>query len=173
MGSHRAQLTEQLAAVAARRPVLRRLAQSVARRAARRHYVAAVAVIVEDDQVLLARHRFRNDAWSMPGGWVRRLEDPARACEREVQEELGITVTAVSPVAVEPHAIDGRPLSYGGLTVAFRCVPTGAQPVEVRSVEIAEARWVDVADVEHYVHGFQIDALEGALRHRRGWSELQ
>lgn len=167
MGSHRSQLTTRLAAFAAGRPFLRRIAHTVARRAARRHYVAAIAVVLADDRVLLARHRFRENAWSLPGGWVRRLEDPARACEREVREELGMAVEAVAPVAVEPHAVEGKPVAYGGLSIAYRCVPIDrAQPLPAASVEITEARWIDVVAASDFVDGFQLDALDAALRHR-------
>jgi 8-oxo-dGTP pyrophosphatase MutT (NUDIX family) len=166
MGPHRAQLTDRLATAAARRPWARRLAHTAARRWAGRHWVAAVAVILRGDEVLLARHRFRGDTWSLPGGWARRREDPARACEREVREELGITVRAVSPVAVELHAVDGRAVAYGGLSIAYLCVTDETGLPAARSVEISDVRWVPIAATGRYVHGFQIDALAAAADRR-------
>ncbi|HEY6815839.1 MAG TPA: NUDIX domain-containing protein, partial [Croceibacterium sp.] len=65
----------------------------------RRH---SVVVIVFDDrgQVLLVRHSYGPPVWSLPGGGMARHEDPRRAAEREVREELGCGVTDLTEIDV-------------------------------------------------------------------------
>lgn len=62
--------------------------------------VAAV-VLNERDEVLLFRHTYRGkEPWGLPGGWLQRHEDPARAVEREIREEAGLEVRAEYPMRV-------------------------------------------------------------------------
>lgn len=128
---------------------------------ARRHYVAAIAVVLDGDDVLVAEHRFRSNRWALPGGWVHRLEDPARACEREVAEELGLDVRAIAVVAVDVHAVDGRPIRYGGLSIAYRCVLTNESSRDVvqPSIEISGSRWIERSDWSTVLSGFELNAV--------------
>jgi 8-oxo-dGTP pyrophosphatase MutT (NUDIX family) len=96
----------------------------------------------------------------LPGGRWRAGEAPDAAVEREVAEETGVTVLAVSgaigevrfgervacrvahPVAVV-NGIDG---AYPSLHVLFECLGTG-EPRDVPG-ETADARWWPLDDVE-------------------------
>jgi 8-oxo-dGTP pyrophosphatase MutT (NUDIX family) len=42
------------------------------------------------DQILLVRHAYGPRDWDLPGGMVRRGEDPAATARREMHEELGV-----------------------------------------------------------------------------------
>ncbi len=70
----------------------------------------AVAVLVErDDKVLLVRrgNRPKQGFWTLPAGFVDAGEDPARAAERECQEETGLVVRVsglVDVLAGQEHA---------------------------------------------------------------------
>lgn len=59
-----------------------------------RHHVGAVGAIFNDTgQILLVEHIFRpHYPWGLPGGWVERGEDPAKAVRRELEEELKLQV---------------------------------------------------------------------------------
>jgi 8-oxo-dGTP pyrophosphatase MutT (NUDIX family) len=42
------------------------------------------------DQILLVRHTYGPREWDLPGGMVKRGEDPADTARREMHEELGV-----------------------------------------------------------------------------------
>ena len=65
-----------------------------ARLLAPKNYVGAVgAIFNHTGQVLMVEHVFRPDyPWGLPGGWVDRGENPAHTVQREVKEELNLTV---------------------------------------------------------------------------------
>jgi ADP-ribose pyrophosphatase YjhB (NUDIX family) len=56
--------------------------------------VAAAALVEKEGQVLLARRVNEpfQGLWSLPAGFVNAHENPARAAERECQEETGLQV---------------------------------------------------------------------------------
>lgn len=58
------------------------------------HRIAAGALVVQDDKVLLVRHRKPGayDFWVAPGGGAEGAEDLHSALRREVQEESGLLV---------------------------------------------------------------------------------
>jgi len=161
-----------LTAFVAGQPRLHRLANFAARRMAGRAFVGTSAVVVDGDDVLVARRRFRGDSWGLPGGWINRREEPSVACEREVFEETGIEVDAVAILATDVHAHQGQPVRYFGLTLAFYCVPRG--PVDRTrpppSAEVSELRWVPRSSCEAFVDDFSLTAIDIAFSRRRGSS---
>jgi 8-oxo-dGTP pyrophosphatase MutT (NUDIX family) len=99
--------------------------------------VGAMCVIERDDgDLLLVRQSYR-DGWGVPGGLLRRREEPADGARREAEEEVGVVVeTQGEPVVV----IDAR---VRRIDVVFRCRirPPVPDVVAPASVEIAEVRW--------------------------------
>jgi 8-oxo-dGTP pyrophosphatase MutT (NUDIX family) len=146
-----------------RLPAATRVARCVARNLAGRHFVGTIAVVADRNppldgpRVLLVRHVFHGHRWGVPGGWVRRREDPAAACVREVAEETGIVVRAVELLGCELHAINGVPVRYGGMTIAYRCdlVDAGGSQPSARSIEVADVRWFAPAEAMSLVTGFE------------------
>ena len=66
-----------------------------------------VAVIERSDRRLLIGQRRRNDTsplkWEFPGGKVRPGESPETALERELQEELGVTLVKSTEIGRVRH----------------------------------------------------------------------
>ena len=57
--------------------------------------LAGVKCVLSDGgAVLLVRHTYGRRSWDLPGGKVRRGEPPRSAAEREIDEELGLRITA-------------------------------------------------------------------------------
>ena len=48
----------------------------------------------EKNEVLLFKHTYRKQSWSLPGGYLKAGEHPAEALEREIKEESGLVVSA-------------------------------------------------------------------------------
>lgn len=71
--------------------------------------VAAAVLIEQDERVLLVRRAIepQKGRWTLPVGFVDAGEDPARAAERECQEETGLLVVVTSlldVMAAQEHA---------------------------------------------------------------------
>jgi len=65
-------------------------------------------VLTDGDQVLLVRHTYGPRVWDLPGGSVRRAEDPAAAATREMHEELGVRIEHWTPLGQIEIAIEHR-----------------------------------------------------------------
>jgi 8-oxo-dGTP pyrophosphatase MutT (NUDIX family) len=97
----------------------------------------AVCVLTRSDEVLLVRHTYgRRSQWDLPGGGLKRGEDPRLGMEREMREELGVDV-------VDAQFLGELFERIGGKHDQLWCfsAPIGEQVVEPNGVEIAEARW--------------------------------
>ena len=55
-------------------------------------------MIEHDGSWLMIRNTYGGDYWTLPGGGVRRREQPVDAARREVAEEVGIAVSALEPI---------------------------------------------------------------------------
>lgn len=149
-------------------PGLATTAHRVASRLAARHRVGALAVVLDDDgRVLLVRHALRAPGWALPGGWVRRHEEPADAVVREVREETGLQVDAVAAVACEGHGTRRGRRQVSGVTIAYLCRPSpgsGAGSVRL-SAELTDAAWTDVGRLPKDMTAFDAGSVrEAAVR---------
>lgn len=99
--------------------------------------VGAMCVVERaDGDLLLVRQAYR-DGWAVPGGLLRRNEEPAVGARREAQEEVGVVVDLEGEPTVMIDAKARR------IDVVFRCHirPPVPDIVKPNSVEITEARW--------------------------------
>lgn len=100
--------------------------------------VGAMCLIERSDgALLLVRHVYRQ-RWGVPGGLLKRGEEPADAARREVREEVSLEVELSGEPAVVVDAIPQR------VDVVYRARPRlGADlsRIEPASPEIIEARW--------------------------------
>jgi ADP-ribose pyrophosphatase YjhB (NUDIX family) len=104
-------------------------------------FTAGVVGIVLDEQhrVLLVEHVFHPYApWGLPGGWVDRNEHPGQAVERELREELGLSVTVGEMV----HMAMNLP---GHLDFAYVCHARGS--IQNLSYELLDYRWCSLDDL--------------------------
>jgi 8-oxo-dGTP diphosphatase len=65
-----------------------------------RFLIGVVAVIRDDrGRVLLFHHTYRRRFhWSLPGGWLKRGEEPAACVVREIKEETDLDIEVVRPL---------------------------------------------------------------------------
>ena len=66
-----------------------------------------VLVIDPDGRVLLIRHSYGSRRWMMPGGGVKRGEDVLVAAQREVREEVALTLVPLFDVDFSDEPLGG------------------------------------------------------------------
>jgi 8-oxo-dGTP pyrophosphatase MutT (NUDIX family) len=112
-------------------------------RVARPHTRGVKCVVREGDAVLFVRHAYGDRRqWELPGGGMKRGEDPRDTAAREAREELGLDLTDWRALgSVEAYG-------YGKQTtvICFEAdAPTRALTLD--EGEIEEARWFALADL--------------------------
>jgi 8-oxo-dGTP pyrophosphatase MutT (NUDIX family) len=96
-------------------------------------------VVERGRQILLVRHTYGGgDRWELPGGGVKRGEEPKDAVRREAREELGIDTADWRFLGDLFERIDGK-------RDRLWCFATEVDDVDLvlDAAEIAEARWFD------------------------------
>jgi 8-oxo-dGTP diphosphatase len=65
--------------------------------------VGVVGIVFNDEkEILLLNHSYRKEyPWGLPGGWLKKGEQPHQAIRREIAEEIGVTVQVVKPLIIE------------------------------------------------------------------------
>lgn len=115
--------------------------------------IEVVAALLCDKERVLLCQRPENKAralgWEFPGGKIEKGETPARAIERELQEELDVQVRAGDIVAETTYA-------YPDVTVhlmLLRCTLTQGEPVrrehrDMRFMTLEEAKRCDLCPAD-------------------------
>ena len=109
-------------------------------------YAIAVGVVVHNGQVLITRRK--NDGllgglWEFPGGKIENGETPEAACKREIQEETGLTVTDLIPLATVNHA-------YSHFKVNLHVFVCRAQSRKVVLNGATDFKWVAPEELEQF-----------------------
>lgn len=86
----------------------------------------------KNDRVLLVKHTYRGNGWSLPGGYAKGGEHPKEAIEREVKEETGYIVSADERLKIRTDRETAR------LDIAYMGVFIGG--VYTLSAEVSEAK---------------------------------
>lgn len=129
---------------------------------------AGVLLFDEHDRVLLVDPTYK-PGWEFPGGVVEPGEAPALAGAREVEEELGLRLSAEPPLLVvdweAPH-----PPGFGGLRLLFdggRLGTRDASTLLLPSAELRGWRFVTEEEAAGLLPTRRLERLRCALRARR------
>lgn len=110
--------------------------------------VAVIALVIHKGQVLLVR-RAVNPAkgkWALPGGYMDAGEMPRQALEREIDEEVGLTIDVEELLAIYP--MHNGPGQAVGIVLAFRATPANDRPGPFTVGDDANAAgWFASADI--------------------------
>ena len=73
--------------------------------------ISGVSVIIANlsGDILLLRHSYGPEVWALPGGGLKRGEDPEACARREVYEELGIDLAAIQSLGSLKEQLSGSP----------------------------------------------------------------
>jgi 8-oxo-dGTP pyrophosphatase MutT (NUDIX family) len=96
----------------------------------------------DDGKLALIRNSYGNsDLFVLPGGGIRPFEDPATAAKREIREELGVMVTAVSLRSRHSNAAEGKRDEVHLFEARTDCT------LHIDGFELSEARFVPLDDL--------------------------
>ena len=104
----------------------------------------AAAAIVSDGRVLVTRRHadaHQGGLWEFPGGKVEAGETVAQALQRELQEELGISIIACEPLITVTHHYDDR-------SVRLHVYKVSDYDGEACSMEEQPMAWRAIADLQ-------------------------
>ena len=102
---------------------------------------AYVVVVVQNEVLLTKNWLGLHKVWRLPGGGVHKAEDPKHAALRELQEEVGLTMSESDLIAVHatPQKLDG--LFFAWLyIVQLQEKPT----VHMNRHELISAEWLPI-----------------------------
>ena len=118
--------------------------------------ICAAALLVQDNRIVLGRRsseqRIYPGVWDLPGGHLESGESPEQALVRELEEELGIVPTKLTPLGVfdelDPEKRGARQYHLY-LVTEWRGSIVNRQPhehSEIRWVPLKTAHELDLAD---------------------------
>ena len=102
--------------------------------------IGAKAILVNRGEVLLVRHTYERGIWGLPGGGLRSGEDPLAGVQREVREELGLSLNFLSLGIVKSNAEYKRDTVH-----VFTAELASRDGLVPDPLEIAELRWYSPA----------------------------
>ena len=119
----------------------------------------AAAIVTSRLGVLVARRNDGQPLWTFITGEIEPGENPADAAVREVREETGLRVQATGVIGRRVHPHTGREMVY----LAAR--PTHGTKASIGDEqELAEVRWVDLAQADELMSGTIFEPVRNHLR---------
>lgn len=132
---------------------------------ARRRMAATVLLTDDEQRVLIVKPTYK-PGWELPGGAVDRDESPAAAAAREIQEELGLTITPGQVLALDHVPATTRRTE--GLIVVFDggTLPAGT-PLILPPAELEAHAFVHPDQLADHLPALQARRAVAALLARR------
>lgn len=127
--------------------------------------VGVKAIVEKDGMVLMTRDHKDTDWWDLPGGRIHTGEGAVQALVREVQEELGVSITVGQ--FVDSCQVVHTQAGSNHLFLTFHTAlqdPTAS--FRVPSEELAEVRWITQKDLG------ELNIYENCLKALRAYWEL-
>ena len=119
----------------------------------------AAAIVTSRLGVLVARRNDGQPLWTFIAGEIEPGENPADAAVREVREETGLRVQATGVIGRRVHPHTGREMVY----LAARPIH-GTKAFVGDEQELAEVRWVDLAQADELMGGTIFEPVRNHLR---------
>jgi A/G-specific adenine glycosylase len=118
------------------------------------HYIVAAAVLHQQNNVLIQRRPSKGllgGLWEFPGGKLEEGETPLQAIEREIHEELGVSIEVGEKLGQYRHAYTHFRVTLS----AYHAQITGGEPLALAASELA---WVNPQQLMDYPMG-KIDRM--------------
>ena len=115
-------------------------------------------VVEHDGRWLMIRNSYGGGYWTLPGGGVRRREEPADAACREVAEEVGIRLTSLEAIG---SYFSTRHYSRDTVYCFRATVADPSHSIDRR--EVVEAAWFAPGEIPEF-RGAAVDEILRLLR---------
>ncbi len=102
--------------------------------------VGTTGIVFNDkDEILLFKHTYRQNQWSLPGGYMKATEHPSEGLEREIEEESGFIVRIDKEIKIRADRETARlDIAYIGAHIGGK-FKSGS--------EVSEARFFSFEDL--------------------------
>lgn len=127
--------------------------------------VAVIALVIHEERVLLVRRAVdpAKGRWALPGGYMDADEMPAPALQREIAEEVGLTIHVDELITIYPMVNgEGQPI---GIVLAYAASPQGSSTITTVGDDVAEAGWFGPTEIPDAL------AFESTTTLIRAWRE--
>ena len=117
-----------------------------------------------DARILIAQRKtddMLGGLWEFPGGHVEAGETFEAALARELEEELGIRVSEITPFMTVKHAYTHFRMSLH----VYHCQHAGGEP---QAIDCADWRWVVPSEFDHYAFPAADKRILDAIRNTTG-----
>ncbi len=120
--------------------------------------VGVTGIIFNDkNEVLLVKHTYRGNSWSLPGGYLKGKEHPREGLEREIKEETDLVVSADVRMKIRTDRETARlDITYAGLFIGGEFKP---------SKEVSDAKFFSFENLP-IIRKDQLIFIETALKKR-------
>jgi 8-oxo-dGTP diphosphatase len=120
--------------------------------------IGVTGIIFNDkNEILLFKHTYRGNSWSLPGGYLKGKEHPREGLEREIKEESGLIVSADERIKIRTDRETARlDITYSGVFIGGEFTP---------SKEVNEAKFFAFDDLPT-IRKDQLIFIEAVLRKR-------
>ena len=121
--------------------------------------VAQKAIIEKDGKIFVARG-IGDKVWEFPGGRLHMGEEPVEGIAREVKEELGLTITNITPFKIEKSFHFKSNMHQ--VFIAYRCTCDDVA-LKVDSSEVEEWKWISREELKNLPMFDDCKNVAGAL----------
>lgn len=121
--------------------------------------VGVTGVIFNDkEEILLFKHTYRGNSWSLPGGYIKGKEHPREGLEREIKEESDLVVSVDERMKIRTDRETARlDITYSGVFIGGKFIP---------SREVSEAKFFSFDNLP-IIPKSQLVFIQMALKKRK------